>query len=149
MAQDWIYIDDINTLPAADYVHCDTRDFHVLCNDDKDCHGSEKIAELKKQARHRLRQDTFKFRRDEILGVLKALEMGSGGRRDWRMLRLKPSGHYDIDWLKYIRFVAIDEEVEMCGRKERIYIAYCDDCGRFVQLGRTDLNPENIDPKSL
>ena len=135
MEKEWLYIDNIDTLPATDYVHCDTRE-------------SEKIKKLKKFIRNRLRQDEFKFRRDEILGTLKALEMGSGGPSDWRMLRLKPSSHYDIDWLKYIRFVAV-EEVEMFGHMERVYIAYSDCGGQFTQLSRTDLSQENLDTEYL
>ena len=148
MANEWLYIDNIDTLPATDYVFCDTRDFHVLCVNEDECGGSEKIKKLKKLIRNQLRQDGFKFRRDEILGTLKALEMGSGGSGDWRMLRLKPSSHYNIDWLKYIRFVAV-EEVEMFGRVERVYIAYSDCGGRFTQLSRTDLSQENLDTEYL
>lgn len=107
-----------------------------------------KIKKLRKLAKNRLRQDEFKFRRDEILGTLKALEMGSGGPGDWRMLRLKPSSHYDISWLKYIRFMAV-EEIELFGRKERVYIAYSDCCGKFTQLSRADLSQENLDNEHL
>lgn len=148
MANEWLYIDNIDTLLATDYVHCDTRDFHVLCVNDDEYGGSEKIKKLKKLARNRCHQDEFKFRRDEILGTLKALEMGSGGPGDWRMLRLKPSSHYDISWLKYIRFMAV-EEVDVLGRKERVYIAYSDCCGEFTQLSRADLSQENLDTEHL
>lgn len=146
MANEWLYIDNIDSLPATDYVHCDTRDFHVLCVNDKECCRSEKIKELKKLSKTP-QPDEYKFRRDEILGTLKALELGSGGPGDWRMLRLKPEVR-DISWLKYIRFVAVGT-VEMCGHDERVYIAYADCCGKQFRLSRADLQPENIDTEHL
>lgn len=36
MEKEWLYIDKIDSLPATDYVHCDTRDFHILCVNDSD-----------------------------------------------------------------------------------------------------------------
>ena len=146
MANKWLYIDKIDSLPATDYVHCDTRDFHVLCINDNECHGSEKTAALKKFSKTP-QPDEYKFRRDEILGTLKALEMGSGGPGQWRMLKLK-SDAQNIDWLKYIRFVAVGM-VEMHGRDERVYIAYSDCCGRMTRLSRADLQLENIDTEYL
>ena len=147
MASEWLYIDNIDTLPATDYIHCDTRDFYILCTNDS-VRITKWTQDFKKELRHCMRQDNFMFRRDEILGTLKALEMGSGGPCDWRMLRLKPSSHYNIDWLKYIRFVAV-EEVEMFGHMERVYIAYSDCGGQFTQLSRTDLSQENLDMEYL
>ena len=146
MENNWTYIDEIDALPESAYVHADTRDFHILCsNEDK----GEKMQNLVRAARHRMKQENFLFRRDEILGCLKALEMGSGGRGGWRMLRLKPSSHLNIGWLKYIRFVWTGETIDMGNRVERVYVAFCDDCGRFTQLSREDLVPENLDNKHL
>lgn len=142
---DWTYIDNIDKLPAEDFVHCDTRDFFVLtCNKNP----KEKNDKFAKLIRSRMRQEQFLFRRDEILGTLKALEMGSEGPGDWRMLRLKPSRHYDISWLKYIRFAAVDK-IEILGRTERVYVAYADCCGQYTQLSRQDLTPENLDNEHL
>lgn len=142
---DWEYIDKIDTLPAEDFIHCDTRDFHVLAVSGSD---DDKTNILKKMVRRRLRQEHFLFRRDEILGTLKTLEMHSGGPGEWRMLRPKKSSHHNINWLKYIRFVAVDT-IEMPGRTERVYVAYADDCGQFTQLSREDLSPKSLDNKYL
>ena len=142
----WIYIDQIDKLPEAEYIHCDTRDFHIICVDGG---KSDKNDTLNKMVRNRLRQESFLFRRDEILGALKALEMGSGGPGDWRMLRLKPCSHHKIGWLKYIRFVWTGETINMGNRTERVYVAYADDCGQFTQLSREDLVPENLDNEHL
>lgn len=147
MASEWLYIDNIDTLPATDYIHCDTRDFYILCTNDS-VRITKWAQDFKKELRHHIRQDNFMFRRDEILGTLKALEMGSGGPGDWRMLQLKQSGHYNIGWLKYIRFAAVDA-VEVTGRTERVYVAYAEDAGRYTQLSREDLVPENLDNEYL
>ncbi len=145
MEDNWTYIGEINTLPATETVHADTRDFHVLCTNDV---TGEKTQRLLKAVRTRMRQENFLFRRDEILGTLAALECATEGAGEWRMLRLKPSRHYDIGWLKYIRFVAVDT-IDMGNRAERVYVAYADDCGRFTQLSREDLVPENLDNEHL
>lgn len=146
MENEWIYIDIFDALPEVKFVHCDTRDFHVLCANEA---TSEKSRRLENEVRHRLRQENFLFRRDEILGCLKTLEQHTGGNGEWRHLRLKPSGHYKIGWLKYIRFVWTGELVDMGNRKERVYVAYADDCGTFTQLSREDLTPENLDNEHL
>ena len=146
MENEWLYIDEIDRLPETDFVHCDTRDFHVLCIDGS---KDDKTNALKKLVRNRLRQEQFLFRRDEILGTLKALEMGSGGPGDWRMLRLKPCGHHKINWLKYIRFAWTGETINMGNKIERVYVAYADDYGQFTQLSREDLVPENLDNEYL
>lgn len=147
MEKEWLYIDKIDSLPSTDYVHCDTRDFHILCTNDS-VRITKWAQDFKKELRHCMHQDKFMFRRDEILGTLKALEMGSGGPGDWRMLRLKQSGHYNIGWLKYIRFAAVDT-VEVVGRTERVYVAYAEDAGKYAQLSREDLVPENLDNEYL
>lgn len=146
MEQDWIYIDNFDALPETKFAHCDTRDFHILCSDDA---SSEKAKRLETATRRRYRQANFLFRRDEILGCLKTLEQHSGGNGEWRHLKLKPSGHYRIGWLKYIRFVWTGELVDMGNRKERVYVAFADDCGAFTQLTREDLRPENLDNENL
>lgn len=127
--EEWKYIDEYDSLPGTKFVHCDTRDFHILCSDD----GTRQIVRSTLCALHKLGdvRDAM-FRRDEILGWLKSLEQGSGGKGEWRLLSFdfhgtdyEPAGKNPMGtWIKYIRLVRTGETVTMFGRVEPVYIAY-------------------------
>lgn len=135
---DWIYIDKYDSLPGTTYVHCDTRDFYITCNDAEVDENMSKFISAAK--------DHNKFNRSEILGCLKSLELGSGGKGEWRMINLKKGYN---GWLKYIRFVKTGETIELFNRKEPIYIAYTTSSDEPILLSRDDLEPENIERKYL
>lgn len=126
---EWKYIDEYDSLPQAEEVFCDTRDFHIICSDDKD-----RLRQHLRDIRHQVGYGTLldcKYRRDEILGVLKTIEEESGGNQEWRCLYIKP-----IDtWIKYIRFIRLNEEVN----GEAVYLAYTDG-----QNGSIILLPRNV-----
>lgn len=104
---DWKYIDEYDSLPDTDFIHCDTRDFHILCVEGD---RAETLKNIRKVAGYGTLSDC-KFTREEILTILKSLETRSGGRGHWRHITTesRPS------WLKYIRFVKSEEST---------YIAY-------------------------
>ena len=116
MSSDWRYIDEYDKLPRAEEVFCDTRDFHILCSDDKES-AYNHLRDLRRQVGYGTLSDC-KYRRDEILGTLKTIEMASGGKQEWRCLYIKPINV----WIKYIRFIRINEEVN----GEAVYLAYTD-----------------------
>lgn len=120
MSSDWRYIDEYDKLPRAEEVFCDTRDFHILCTDDKES-AYNHLRDLRRQVGYGTLSDC-KYRRDEILGVLKTIEEESGGYRDWRCLYIKPIN----TWIKYIRFIRLNEEVnaDMLRAGEAVYLAY-------------------------
>lgn len=114
MSSDWRYIDEYDKPPRAEEVFCDTRDFHILCTDDKES-AYKHLRDLRRQVGYGTLSDC-KYRRDEILGTLKTIEMASGGKQEWRCLYIKPINV----WIKYIRFIRINEEVN----GEAVYLAY-------------------------
>lgn len=133
---DWKYIDEYNSLPAADFVHCDTRDFHILCVESEDT--SKVLKEIKK-ANGTL--SDCKFRRDEILGTLRTLENESGGKGQWRMITTESHP----EWLKYIRFVKTTETIELVGRTEPVYIAYSNRGNTYNVLSRKVLSETPVE----
>lgn len=140
---DWYYIDVYPSLPPVDNVYCDTRDFHIICHNDS--HINPKLKKALAGA-----TDNNKFNRAEILGCLKALEMGSGGKGHWRYLSFNEGPAHDTGWIKYIRFRRLPEEVDLVGSKEPVYVAYTgSDRTEYVLLGRDKLQPENINQSAL
>lgn len=111
---EWTYIDGYDYLPRAEEVFCDTRDFHIKCSDDKEV-AYKHLRDIRRQVGYGTLSDC-KYRRDEILGTLKTIEMASGGKQEWRCLYIKPINV----WIKYIRFIRINEEVN----GEAVYLAY-------------------------
>lgn len=103
----WKYIDEYDSLPDVDFIHCDTRDFHILCVEDN---REETLKNIREVAGYRTLSDC-KFTKEEILTTLKSLETRSGGRGEWRYITTKSHPL----WLKYIRFVKSEEST---------YIAY-------------------------
>ena len=123
---EWTYLDEIDKLPGTTYICCDTRNFYIRCMSD---YRDNKTTVLNNMVRRCVRQECFLFRRDEILGTLKTLEMDP---------------HYNPNPLRYIWFVWTGETVDMGDRIERVYVAYADDCEDFAQLSREELTPENL-----
>ena len=140
---DWKYIDEYNSLPATEFIHCDTRDFHILCMEGDRVEIHRTMKGIRHSAGHGTLSDC-KFRRDEILGTLKALENESGGKGDWRYLSTKSHP----GWIKYIRFVKTAETVDLLGRIEPVYIAYTT-CGSTYEVLSRSLLSEEIDKDSL
>lgn len=137
---DWKYIDEYNSLPATEFIYCNTRDFHILCMEG----DKAEIHRTMKGIRHSAGYGTLsdcKFRRDEILGTLKALENESGDRR-----YLSTKSHPGL--IKYIRFIKTEETVELLGRVEPVYIAYTTYGSAYEVLSRSLLS-EEIDNDSL
>ena len=120
---DWKYIDEYTSLPNADFIYCDTRDFYILCIESKE-HIKETLKEIYREAGHGTLSDC-KFTKEEILPVLKDLETRSGGKGSWRYITSEK-----YDWLKYIRFVK-------CNNK---YIAYTTNYGKYYVLSHNDLS---------
>lgn len=110
---DWKYIDEYDSLPDADFIHCDTRDFHILCDV---CDEEYRNKVKKGLEKHMDEWPNCKFTSSEILKVLKRLETRSGGRGHWRHITTEshPS------WLKYIRFIKTNKVID----GEPVYIAY-------------------------
>lgn len=132
----WTHIESFKTLPCADFIHCDTRDFHILCID----HDKPKDSDL--QSLISRATDENKFNRSEILGLLTMLESASGGKRPWRVLHLKNKTM--LGWLKYIRFVKTKETVDLGTRQEPVYIAYHESKNNYTLLSRQDFREENM-----
>lgn len=109
----WKYIDEYESLPDSDFIHCDTRDFHILCVDNEE-NRKETNLEIQQFVIPSMFPDCL-FTKDEILKILKDLEIRSGGKGEWRMLSIG-----DIDWLKYIRFIKWNDKYLAYGRKYKI-----------------------------
>lgn len=115
----WKLIDEYDTLPAAKSIECCTNTFRILCTN-----SIESIE---------VPSDDYKFRRDEILGVLNTLRYAM--RSGKKILLL----HNHI-WYKYIRFLKTSETVEIFGRTEPIYVAYLSTADKKELLSREMLN---------
>ncbi len=143
----WNYIDTYNQCPAPDYIHCDTRDFHILCTD-----GDRADKRRMHKALQKLGDvQEAMFCQDEILGWLKSLEMNSGGRGEWRYLSFKgltiPRWG---NWIKYIRLIRTNEIIEKFGQRKHVYIAYLTCSNEPIALLKRDqIIPENIDQEAL
>lgn len=112
---EWIYIGDYISLSDTDFIHCDTRDFHILCIDNK-----KSLKETLKEIES-FDSTGCEYTKEEILNILKSLELKSGGKKDWRLLSTKSHP----TWLKYIRFVKVDNDK---------YIAYTTSGDRITKL---------------
>lgn len=124
--KDWKYIDTYESLPDADFIHCDTRDFHILCVEDK-----EYLKKAEKEIRKKFGYETLsdcQFDKEEILPMLKDLENKSGGKGSWRHLTLGVTSK--IGWLKYIRFIKWNNK----------YLAYTTNCDEYILLSREELS---------
>ena len=125
----WKYIDEYKELPGDKFIFCDTRDFHIITTDDGKV--PQKLFNLISKEPD---LDDYSFNRSEILGALKTLEQGTGGKGGWR---------------RYIRFIRTPMKVELAGRTEPVYIAYCEYADDFELLSRTDLDPDNVNKEFL
>lgn len=130
---DWKYIDEYDSLPAESFIHCDTRDFHIICTDSSPYESDKRFRSMINSA-----PSSAKFNRSEILGCLKALEEASGGKGEWRMLSIGQG------WLKYIRFKKTNETVDLLGGPEPVYVAYVSFGNQYDLLYRDQLQPERI-----
>lgn len=135
----WKYIDEYKELPGDKFIFCDTRDFHIITTDDGKV--PQKLFNLISKEPD---LDDYSFNRSEILGALKTLEQGTGGKGDWRQISIPKTC-----WLKYVRFIRTPMKVELVGRTEPVYIAYCECADDFELLSRTDLDPDNVNKEFL
>lgn len=115
------YIDDYKGLPNVSSIHCDTRDFYVICYNVDSAYRRRVLKGIHRQAGYGTLSDC-RFTKDEILPILKDLETRSGGKGKWRMITTE---HYK-EWLKYIQFI----------KDGNTYIAYDND---YNVLSRTIL----------
>lgn len=125
----WIYIDEINELNNFDNMHCDTRDFHMICFE------SDENPDIVLDRFIKNNQDIVKkclFKSSEIIPMLKELEINSGGKRKWRNLSINKTQFY---WLKYIRFKKIDTDTYFC---------YTTKSTNIFPIEKNLLKPENI-----
>lgn len=129
---DWIYIDDCK-LDSSNSIHCDTRDFHILNLDLSRSEYRRVIKGIRKSAGSGTLSDC-KFNQSEIIPLLKLLEEDSGGKAEWRMI----SNKLHKDWLKYIRFIKVDNVVS----EDPVYIAYENSGEVFNVLSRNVLMSE-------
>lgn len=136
---EWTYIDEFDACPDVKSVHCDTRDFHILCTNDPESD------DMRRFIRNTHIDSSRRYRQDEILGYLKTLESESGGKGEWRMIRFDDNK----GWRKYFRFYKIDETDTLDGKKG----VYCCFAGgtpksivEFEQglIDRIKHHPENI-----
>lgn len=128
----WTYIESFKSLPDTTFVYCDTRNFRILCIDDE---LSDKLLEKIATA-----TDDNKFNRSEILGLLAGLEADSGGKRLWRIIRMKNHP----GWCKYIRFVRTSQTVDLGARTEPVYVVYMESRDELTLLKRDDFDIENL-----
>lgn len=126
----WIYIDYIDKLEGCDFCHCDTRDFSISTYYDVG-NKIKVLSQLSAQYEESLLEDLL-IRQDEILGILKAIEMNSGGKGDWRFIPFKEV------WFKYIRFVRYGE-VEMSGKTFSTFLIYIENVGQSHIVTRNEL----------
>ena len=126
----WIYIDYIDKLEDCDFCHCDTRDFHISTYYDA-WNKSKVLSQLSTQYKESQLKDLL-IRQDEILGALKAIEMNSGGKGEWRFIPFKRM------WYKYIRFVRYGD-VEMYGKKIPTFLIYRESGGQSHIVTRNEL----------
>lgn len=112
---DWKYIDEYESLPDAEVIHCDTRDFCIMCTDSTPDYLESIRKGIRKSAGYGP-LDECKFPKSKILKVLKKLEERSGGKGEWRML----STESHPSWLKYVRFLKTSKVVD----GEPWYVAY-------------------------
>lgn len=141
--KDWKYIDEYDSLPEVDFIHCDTRDFHILCCDGDRVEKHRAFKGIRHAAEYGTLSDC-KFRRDEILGALKTLENNSGGKGSWRMISTKIGS----GWLKYVRFIKTTETVDLLGRTEPVYICYTTSGDSHYIVSREEL-AKDIDKDTL
>lgn len=127
---EWKYIDEYESLPNTDFIHCDTRDFHIICVNNKG-YKRETRLELKRINTQSMFSDCL-FTKDEILKILKDLENRSGGKGNWRHIQID-----DIHWLKYIRFIKWNDDK---------YLAYANDDCKILshELLESSINEEYL-----
>lgn len=127
---EWKYIDEYESLPNTDSIHCDTRDFYINCINNKE-YKREIRLELKRINTQSMFSD-YLFTKDEILKILKDLENRSGGKGDWRYIQID-----DIPWLKYIRFIKWNDDK---------YLAYANDDCKILshELLESSINEEYL-----
>lgn len=112
---DWEHIDKFDWSKDYPFIHCDTRDFHLIGSD---------VGESKIPVRHN------KFTKAEIKEYLSAMEQATGGRGKWRMISFVHHG----GWWKYLRFKNVGPDT---------YLGYCEQ-GKPLPLNRNRCTPENV-----
>ena len=113
---EWIYIDNFDFSPEHPYIHCDTRDFHLI--------GMS-------QEHTKIPYNNNVFTLQEIKDFLKKLETESGGKKKWRCINWKGDGP---GWWKYLRFKKIDNDK---------YLGYTTSGNRYYPLYKS-MTPETI-----
>lgn len=98
MIDDWISINEIAEITDnINTIHCDTRDFHCICREDKIDLKDGKETEITKKM-YRMQ---YNISADKIIDWLKGIEKIAGGKGEWRLLNFVG---VDCDnWLKYVR----------------------------------------------
>lgn len=105
---------------SVQVIHCDTRDFYIICSNEKpkiyknaECNyehwrneGLRKLYNLLSKTN----RENYAIRPEEIIPWLKELCEKTGGyEKDWRCLKSNVKDCYDWN-LKYIRFIRNDKQ---------------------------------------
>ncbi len=140
--RNWNYIDAYkNELPNTEFVHCDTRDFYVMCNnivnEEQELNKDKKIVLELYDRMPAFDKEKCKINRSEILNLLKGIETKTGGTGTWRCLRLNT---VNSGWVKYIRFIHIDDDTYLC---------YTNSCCEHTILYKDDLLADNVNDDEI
>lgn len=127
---DWVSLDSITPaiLSEYNYIHCDTRDFHILGIVSENPHNI--------QIPEHLSESEYVYSPEEIIENLKALFLHTGGEKSWRMLKAFIFHPEYPTWLKYIRFARINDKPE--------FIPYISRGDENTLLLKSMLNPNNV-----
>ena len=93
----WKHIGTFDITDDVNAIHCDTRDFHCICDSEELDIKDGNHREITKK----FYDKEYQIKTDEIVPCLKSIETMSGGFSEWRMLcfdNVECEG-----WLKYIR----------------------------------------------
>ena len=114
MNKDWTYIDEAEPITSdVTAVHCDTRDFAVICRDK--VYTKEDNKEIYRLLHGAKINEKFLIAQDKIIPWLKQIESIAGGKNKWRMLNFS-NVNTSLGWLKYIRFYRYyEDKFVVCG----------------------------------
>jgi hypothetical protein len=97
MGDRWKHIGTFDITDDINVIHCDTRDFHCICETEPLDTKDGKHRDITR----RYYNKDYQIKADKIIDWLKGLETMSGGENKWRMLCFDNVGCKG--WLKYIR----------------------------------------------
>lgn len=121
---EWVYIDKFDFSKDYPYIHCDTRDFHVI--------GTEGAKFIECPYKDNV------YTKEEVKEVLKQLEEFSGGKGEWRFITWRENGTHP-GWWKYIRFKKIDDNK---------YLGYSEE-GGYLYPFKKSMKPNLISKEHL